>query len=467
MPSLVSATTDHPDAIVTPEIDIDMLVARASRAQEILENWTEEHVDRLLHAIATTMADAAEPLAIAAVDETGFGNVGDKTMKNRFASLDIYDSIVGRTAHGVLASDPDRRVTEVASPVGVVFGVVPVTTPVATAVFKTMISIKARNALIMSFHHRACRVGAMTGSLIRRVLVSHGAPADLVQWLDGRVDREATRRLMSHPGVALVLATGGAGLVRAAYSSGKPAIGVGPGNAPAWICADADAGEAARAIVSSKAFDNGLICGAEHNLVVDERVRRRFVEALEQEGAAVLASDEERRFVANAIDVESQSLRSGLIGRSPEVLAAAAGITRPYRIRLLVVPANRMQLDGWHAREKLAPLLSMFTVVSDDEGLNVCRTLLRVEGAGHTAIIHTTDRARVERFAVAMPAGRILVNVPGAQGCCGIATGLDCSMTLGCGTFGGNSTTDNVTYRHLLNIKRIAYAVQVRSHDAS
>jgi acyl-CoA reductase-like NAD-dependent aldehyde dehydrogenase len=451
--------SDHEQTVGgPPEIDHDAIVARAARAQEIFENWTEDRVDSLLHAIASTMAEASEQLAIAAVTETGFGSVPDKTLKNRFASLDVYRSLVGKTASGVLASDPDRQVTEVASPVGVVFAIVPVTSPVAAAIFKAMISIKARNALIMSFHNRARRVGAMTGELIRGVLMADGAPVDLVQWFDGRVDREITRRMMSHPGVALVLATGGAGLVKAAYSSGKPAIGVGPGNAPAWICADADLRQAARAIIASKAFDNGLICGAEHNLVVDDCVAAPFVEELEREGAAILMPAEVRRFVSNAIDPESGALRRDLVGRSAEALAAASGVARSYRPRVLVVRVDPNRLNGWQAREKLAPFLSMFTVSGEDAGLNLCRALLRVDGAGHTAIIHTTNRARIERFARAMPAGRILVNVSGTQGCCGMSTGLDCSMTLGCGTFGGNSTTDNVTYRHLLNIKRVAYA---------
>jgi acyl-CoA reductase-like NAD-dependent aldehyde dehydrogenase len=312
----------------------------------------------------------------------------------------------------------------------------------------------------MSFHREARRVGALTGELIRNVLRAHSAPVDLVQWLDGPVTRETTRRAMSHPQVSLVLATGGAGLVRAAYSSGKPAIGVGPGNAPAWICADADLGHAASAIVLSKTFDNGLICGAEHNLVVDEGVAARFADKLVREGAAILTPTEEQRFIANAIDPDSGELRNALVGRSADALALAARVSRPYPIRLLVVPADSARLGGWHVREKLAPFLSLFTVSGEDEGIAVCRALLKIAGTGHTAIIHTANRARVERFTRAMPAGRILVNVSGSHGCCGISTGLDRSLTLGCGTFGGNSTTDNMTYRHLLNIKRVAYGLQ-------
>jgi acetaldehyde dehydrogenase / alcohol dehydrogenase len=289
------------------------------------------------------------------------------------------------------------------------------------------------------------------------VLMTHGAPADLVQRVQNSAGRLTTQRFMSHPNVSLVLATGGAGLVKAAYSSGTPAIGVGSGNAPAWICADADIDGAARLIVESKSFDNGLICGAEHSLVVDDRVLATFAAALTQHGAAILTADEGREFLERAVEATSGALRRGLIGQPAEAIAELVGLTRPYAIRLLVIPTPAPPREPFHAGEKLAPVLSMFTVSDEDQGLRLCRTPLKTVGAGHTAIVHSSNRARVERFARAMPVGRVLVNAPGAQGCCGMTTGLECSMTLGCGTFGGNSTTDNVTYRHLLNIKRIAY----------
>jgi acetaldehyde dehydrogenase/alcohol dehydrogenase len=268
--------------------------------------------------------------------------------------------------------------------------------------------------------------------------------------------RKITRRFMTHPKVSLILATGGPGLVKAAYSSGTPAIGVGPGNAPALICADADLDAAARAIIMSKSFDNGLICGAEHNLVVDARVVAPFIGALEQHGAAVLTPGEERDFYLQSVEGKTGELRRAVIGKSAEVIAKVIGITRPYPIRLLVIPTKTV-VHGFYASEKLAPVLSMFTVSGEEDGLKLCRSLLQSVGAGHTAVIHSSNAARVERFARTMPAGRILVNTPAAQGCCGMTTGLECSLTFGCGTFGGNSTTDNVTFRHLLNIKRVAH----------
>jgi acyl-CoA reductase-like NAD-dependent aldehyde dehydrogenase len=385
--------------------------------------------------------------------------VADKTLKIRFASLGIFRSLAGQIAQGVLSVDEERRVTEIASPVGVVFAIAPVTNPVATAIFKMLIAIKGRNATILSFHHQALGVGQLTCGIVRDALKAHGAPADLVQWVK-RPNRKVTRRFMAHQGVSLVLATGGQSLVQAAYSSGNPAIGVGPGNAPAWICPDANLEAAARAIVGSKTFDNGVVCGAEHNLVVDGRVAAPFVEALIAEGAAILTPDEAERFAAQAVDPKTGSLLRDFVGQPAKAIASAVGIVRTYPIRLLIVPAVFSRSDRFNTGEKLAPVLSMFTVDGEDEGLRRCQALLAIAGAGHTAVIHSTNASRIERFARVIPAGRILVNSPAAQGCCGMTTGLACSMTLGCGTFGGNSTTDNVTFRHLLNVKRVAYPLE-------
>ena len=464
--------------------DVDVVVTRARRAQAAFENWTDQRIDALLSDASTVLAERAAELAVAAVSETGLGNVPDKTLKIRFASLGVYNSLAGQIAQGPLAVDAERRVTEFASPVGVVFAVAPVTNPVATAIFKMLIALKGRNALILSFHHRALGVGRLACSIVRDVLKAHGAPVDLVQWVP-RPSRKTTRRFMRHAGVSLVLATGGRSLVEAAYSSGTPAIGVGPGNAPAWICADADLDAAARAIVTSKAFDNGVICGAEHNLVVDGRVAVAFTEALTRAGAAILTPAEAERFALNVVDPKTGALHRDFVGQSADAIAAAIDLARPYPFRLLVLPAvfsglrdavseTRSQrpglrdavsetaqaLDRFSTGEKLAPVLSMFTVDGEDEGLALSDALLTITGAGHTAVIHTTNPARIERFARAIPAGRILVNSPAAQGCCGMTTGLACSMTLGCGTFGGTSTTDNITFRHLLNVKRVAYPLR-------
>jgi acyl-CoA reductase-like NAD-dependent aldehyde dehydrogenase len=432
------------------------LIARALPAQRLIEDWSEARIDALLLALAQSIADRAEALAIATVAETGMGNVRDKTLKNRIASLGIYEQLVGRIGHGELSFDRQRQVAEIASPVGVVVGLIPATHPVATFIFKVLIAIKGRNALILSPSHRAQQVSNQVGALIQRVLRRHGAPADLVQWVQSHSSRQITADLMSHPRTGLVLATGGRAMVKAAYRSGTPAIGVGVGNAPALIMADADIGHAAQSAVRSKAFDNGLICGAENHLVVEASARAQLIAELERHGAAVLTPDEAAGFLREALDPQTQRFTREIVGQSAAALAERACIRRPYPIQVLVIPTALIGAEHALAAEKLAPVLSLFTVADAQEGLSVCRALLAIEGAGHTAIIHTRNHALIERFAATMPASRILVNSPGTQGVIGLTTGLPASMTLGCGTWGGTSTTDSISYTHLLNIKRVA-----------
>jgi acyl-CoA reductase-like NAD-dependent aldehyde dehydrogenase len=433
---------------------VDAVVARAVDAQAVLAGWPEDRVEALLDAVARAVADRAGELAAATVAETGIGNVADKTFKNRFASLEVNRTLQGRPGIGPRPPD-DRGVTEIASPVGVVLGLIPMTNPVATLVFKTLICLKARNALIVSHHPAASRVGADTVELIGGVLAGHGAPVALLQSVE-RASRTRTAMFMRHPQVSLILATGGAAMVKAAYSSGTPAIGVGSGNVPALVCADADPAAAAAAVVESKSFDHGIICGSEDNLIVEAGVAGPFRAALEAAGAAVCSPEETARVAAAAFDPGDGQLRREVLGQDAQQIAEAAGVRRDRPVRVLVLPLRLDQVDGPMGREKLAPLLSLFTVDGAEEGLAVCRRLLANQGAGHTAVIHSADLARQQRFAEAVPAGRILVNGPATHGCIGVGNGLTPSLTLGCGTFGGNSTTDNVTYTNLMNVKRLA-----------
>ena len=261
---------------------------------------------------------------------------------------------------------------------------------------------------------------------------------------------------MRHPGVAMILATGGTAMVKAAYSSGTPAIGVGPGNAPAWICADADLQAAARMVVASKAFDHGIICGSENNLIVDQPVRDDFTAALQRAGAAVLGPADCDRLARAVFDDRDGRLRRTVLGQAATAIAAQAGIAVPAGTRLLVAPLPRQAVPGPYGREKLAPILSLFTADGQDDGIGLCRQILGNGGRGHTAIIHTRSQRLPLSFARQMPVSRILVNGPGAHGCIGLGTALTPSLTLGCGTDGRTSTTDNITYTHLVNIKRIA-----------
>ena len=432
------------------------MIDRARAAQKAFADWPEDRVDALLQDISESVSAQADQLAEVNVADTGIGAAPDKVKKIRFACSEVYRTLVGRPPAGPLREDTEKRVQDIASPMGVVLGIIPVTNPVSTIVFKTQICLKGRNALVFSCHRDALRLGDMTGRLIAAALERHGAPDGLVQWIKNRTDRRKTAMFMKHPGISFILATGGPSIVQAAYSSGTPAIGVGAGNAPALICADADLAAAAEKVIRGKSFDNGVICGSENNLVVVASAREAFVEQLEACGAAILTADETRRLTAAIFDPERGTLKREIVGKSAEHIAREAGLDRPGPPRLLVVPVELDELGGPYGHEKLAPVLSLFTVADEDEGIDVCKQILSQQGAGHTAIIHTGDEGLARRFGLEIEASRILVNVCGAQGCIGIGTGLMPSFTLGCGTCGGNSTTDNITYTHVLNVKRLA-----------
>jgi acetaldehyde dehydrogenase/alcohol dehydrogenase len=439
--------------------DIEETVAAAVAAQKAFAEWPDDAVDPLLRDVANAIAAQAEPLAEASVQETGYGIAEHKVAKIRFASLEVLRSILDEPGCGVLGTDGGSRITEVAAPMGVVLGLIPVTNPVPTMVFKTLICLKARNALIMSCHCAAEKVGERACRIMQAAICKHGAPEDLIQLVRPPVSRRKTTLFMMHPDVSFILATGGPSMVRAAYSSGTPAIGVGCGNAPVWVCADADIDTAAGLIIDSKSFDNGVICGSENNLVVDGAVRDAFIEALERHGAAILTPDEIGPFTESAFDMERKFLRRETIGQTAASILDRAGIDRKDPVRLVVVPCDAGALDGVYGREKLAPIVSLFTVDGEAEGFALCKRLLANQGSGHTAIIHTKDSALAERFGVEMPASRVLVNCPGSQGCIGLSNGLTPSLTLGCGTFGGSSTTDNVSFHNVYNVKRIAHAL--------
>ena len=436
---------------------VDTMIEHALMAQQELQRWPEERVDALLHALAQAVAARAQEFAAATVNETRIGNVRDKTVKNMIASLGVYQSLVGQPGQGPISVDEARKITYVAGPVGVVFGLIPVTNPVATFIFKTLVCLKARNAVILSPSRIAQQASNQVGHCIRAVLQDHAAPVELVQWIAARNSRKLTTAFMRHPKIGMILATGGPALVKAAYSSGNPAIGVGSGNTPTLICRDADIPHTVASILASKTFDNGLICGAEHNLVVVDAIREPLIAALEQHGAAVLTPDEVARFHASAVDPVKLRLVGRNTGRSAAEIAETLGITRNQPIKLLVVPTAGVSPNNPLAYEKMMPILSLFSVRDEDEGVQVSKALLGIDGMGHTAIIHSHDTALIHRFGAEMPASRVLVNSPGVHGVIGGTTGLMPSFTLGCGTYGGTSTTDNVTFTHLQNIKHLAY----------
>jgi acetaldehyde dehydrogenase / alcohol dehydrogenase len=435
--------------------DTNQMVDRAQKAQEIFASWTEERVDALLKDIAASISAKAEELAEANVAQTKIGVAADKVIKIRFATMGVYDAMTGHSAAGFVNNFRDN-VNEIACPMGVVLGLIPVTNPVSTIAFKTLICLKGRNSLILSCHHDALGVGKQTCDIIRDVLEKHGAPLDLVQPILYRSSRQKTLMFMKHPGVSMILATGGSSMVKAAYSSGTPAIGVGAGNAPVLICSDADIVKAAQNVIAGKSFDNGVICGSENNLIVVSSVLEEFTRQLEANGAIILTADEKMRFTPQVIDSESAALKKSLVGKSARFIADQTGIRPGKEIRLIVVPIRSDEANGPYAHEKLAPILSLSTVKDEEQGIQLCKQILQNQGLGHTAVIYTQNRDTMMKFGQEIEASRILVNVSASFGCVGIGSGLTPSFTLGCGTFGGTSTTDNVTYTHLLNIKRLS-----------
>lgn len=447
---------------------VDDAVERAHAGQEQFCAWSEKRVDALLLALASKVAKNARRLAEAAVKCTGIGNVDDKTAKNLVASMGVLKTLFGEVGFGFMPRDgqpalsigpagaPSSGLWEVASPVGVVFGMIPQTSPVATAIFKMLIALKGRNAVILSPHRSAIRACQDLAALTDEVLEKEGAPAGLVQWVFDRNSRRKTELFMGHPGVNLVLATGGAAMVRDAYRSGNPTLGVGPGNAPALVASDADLDACARNIVLSKTFDNGIICGGENSIVV---VRERFdelVACLRRRDAVVLQGGEAQAFLAAAIDRNSRQWRGDITGQSAMKIAELTGLQVPRSTKLIVVASGEIDQANPLAREKMAPLVGLFAVDDIDAGFAACKRLLAIEGCGHTAVIYTASEMLARRFGTEMPASRVLINTPATHGIVGITTCLAPSLTLGCGTFGGNTTTDSVGYRHLLNIKRVA-----------
>ncbi len=441
---------------VTPTPHVEDIIARAKTAQADIQEWTEDRINDLLADLAQSIDERAEEFAKKSVEASFLGNAPDKVIKIKLGSLGIHQSMVDGVGKGIIEEDTNRRVVSWAAPVGVIFGLIPITNPISTAAFKTLISIKSRNAIVLSFHHLTKELGGEFLDLVHSILEKHGAPVDLVQQVRKRNSRKKTEMFMQHDEVDLILATGGASMVKAAYSSGNPAIGVGPGNAPAVIGPDANVEDAVSKIIWSKTFDNGLICGSEHNLVVPESMRDEVATELERQGAAILTDEEKEHFMGHSIYEKTNVFDKKLVGQSAQDIMANLGMERDGEVELIVIPADEVSEENPLSKEKLLPLISLYTVADEDEALDVAEQLLTLDGTGHTASIHSNDDDLIERYGERMPASRIIVNAPSSSGVTGLTTGLVPSLTLGCGTYGGTSTCDNVTYTHLQNVKRIA-----------
>jgi len=437
------------------------LAARAKAAQTVLAELPQAAIDALVDAMAAAAEAHAEPLARLAVEETGYGVVGDKVQKNLFAARDVHAFIRPMATVGVIARHADRRILEVAEPFGVVAAIVPSTNPTSTAIYKLLIAIKARCAVVLSPHPSAARCITATATALHDAARAAGLPEGAIGWMT-TVTLAGTQALMSAREVAVILATGGLGLVRAAYSVGKPAYGVGPGNAPCYVERSADIAKAADDILAGKTFDHGLLCSSPNAVVVDQAVAPALRQALIAGGGHFLPPADAGRLAAVLVGPERLP-NPTLVGKSAAVIAREVGLAVPAGTRALLAELAGVGRDHPLSIEKLCPVLAYYEVADWREGCERCTQILRYGGLGHTMSIHSQDDAVILEFGLRKPAFRICVNTSTTHGSIGLTTGLDPAMTLGCGGLGGNITSDNITPRHLLNIKRVAYELRPRT----
>jgi len=434
------------------------LAQKAKRAAPVLAEFTQDQIDRIVDAMAAAVRPHAEALARLAVEETGYGVVEDKIQKNLFASDRVYEFIKPMKTVGVIGRDETRKIIEIAEPFGVVAAVVPSTNPTSTAIYKILISIKARCPLVMSPHPSAARCITRAAEIMWAAAKDAGAPEGAINWMQ-TVSLEGTQELMKHRDVAVILATGGMGLVRAAYSAGKPAYGVGPGNAPCFVERSADLAKAASDIITGKSFDNGLLCSSPNSVVVESAVADETKREFIRQGAHFLSAADADKLAA--VLVTPQRLPNPkFVGRSAKYIASQIGISVPDTTRVLVAELKGVGRDYPLSIEKLCPVLSYYVVSDWREGCERCIQILRYGGMGHTMSVHSRNDAVILEFGLKKPAYRIVVNTPTTHGSIGLTTGLDPAMTLGCGGWGGNITSDNISPKHLLNVKRVAYELR-------
>jgi acetaldehyde dehydrogenase (acetylating) len=433
-------------------------VEKAHAAFLKYRSYSQEQIDAIVEAMSAAAQAHAVRLAELAVEETGYGNVKDKIAKNLLTSKWLGENIRPMKTVGVLRENPAKKIVEIGVPMGVVAAIAPTTNPTATANFKSMISLKAGNAVVLSPHPHAKRSTAEACEVLHAAAVAAGAPEGIIQCLTAPTT-EATQALMRHEKTAVILATGGTGLVRAAYSSGKPAFGVGPGNVPVLLDRSADIASSIASVVVGKSFDYGTVCSSEQSLVAEADLRDKVIEELRKQKAFV-CNTAQRDAVAKILLTPAGTINARCVGQAPTRIAQMAGFEVPPETSILVVEIEGVGKFHPLSAEKLSPVLSLLFVKDYAAALEACENILKFGGLGHTAGIYSSDEARIREFGMRMPAMRVLVNTPSPQGSVGITTGLLPSMTLGCGAIAGNITGDNVGPMHLVNIKRLAYVVR-------
>ncbi|MFZ5945686.1 MAG: acetaldehyde dehydrogenase (acetylating) [Bacillota bacterium] len=439
------------------------LARKAKEAHKKYAKFTEQEIDRILAAIVKAVGDNAQWLARMVVDETGYGVFEHKVIKNMFASRDVYNYIKNIKTTGVIREDKELKVTEVAVPMGVIMGIIPTTNPTSTIIHNALCALKAGNAIVFSPHPNAVKCSNAVTQLIHEAAIKAGAPENIVGCIS-KTSMQATQELMHHPDISVIIATGGSAMVKAAYSAGKPAFGVGPGNVPVFIERSANVKNAVRDIIASKTFDNGMICASEQAIIADEPIKDLVIAELKSQGAYILNTDEADK-VARIVVTPKGGMNPKFVGQLPKTIAQAAGISVPEETKLLIAP-----LDGYGpgyplSYEKLTTVLGFYTVKDWEEACHLSIELLNLGGIGHSFSIHSQNESVIMEF-IRKPVFRILVNTPSAVGAIGYTTGLIPSMTLGCGTWGGSSISDNLGPQHLINVKKLAYGIKDLHSDS-
>lgn len=449
-PAPVQEASAEEMALLTKVVD------KVKAAQRLYATYTQEQVDKIFRAAAIAAAQNRIPLAKMAVEESGMGVMEDKVIKNQFASEYIYNKYKDTKTCGVLSDDDAFGYRKVAEPIGVIAGVVPTTNPTATAIFKSLLALKTRNGIVFSPHPRAKKCTIAAAKIVLDAAVAAGAPEGIIGWIENPT-MPLSNALMHHPHINLILATGGPGMVKAAYSSGKPALGVGAGNTPAVIDATADVKMAVSSIIMSKTFDNGMICASEQSVIVEEPVYEKVKAEFIARGCHFVTG-KDRKKLAETIVVNGK-LNSGIVGQSACKIAEMAGIKVPAGTKILIAEASEVNDEEVFAREKLSPVLAFYRAKDFDQAVELARSLILYGGAGHTSVLYT-DESNEEHIDIFkdMPTARTLINIPSSQGAIGDVYNfkLAPSLTLGCGSWGGNSVSENIGVKHLMNVKSVA-----------
>ncbi len=445
---------------------IDALIVKAKQAAAEFKKFDQQQVDNILAAMEKAGTANERKLAELAVQETGMGKVEDKAVKNHIGCHLIYEYLKDKPSVGIISEE--EGVIEIAEPFGVVAAVTPTTNPTSTTAFKSLIALKGRNVIVFAFHPRAQKCSAATATIMRDAAVSAGAPENCIQWIE-EPSIEATNLLITHPEVDLIIATGGGAMVKAAYSSGHPALGVGPGNVPVYVEKSANLSMAVNNIIASKTFDYGTVCSADQSVIFDDKkVAEDALKLFAERGTYICNEEEKAKLAKVMFDPEKGVPSMKIVGQSPQTIAKLAGFEVPDDVKMLMVPldVDKIGPEDMLSHEKLSPVIGYMVAKNKDEALSACVKQLEFGGAGHTATCYSKDEKILKEFSLTVPANRVVLNAPSAHGSIGkLYNELVPSLTLGCGAAGGNVTTDNINYKNLLNIKRAAIRTKAESVD--